>query len=271
MSSMQNGLSTSDKIKALILTYDKQIGLAQLLIKKYRQLEMADVLSFVVPINGQDSIFSVDAVDIEFIQSDSDILSTMHALLSGFADDDWIFWAIDDRYPLTLDAKSFLEITQYLSTAPANINGIKLLHWREKLTTDAIKIGETRYFLQEVENTFGLWHHHFLRAKVLKSLFLRENSQQLNNITAINEYFCNSVPLSFLEGIYVPERPIATLGEPLYQGKLTLNGKADLIRYDCRVPEYPVIERCMAFYDGQEQIELNPSAPKVVPSDFFKA
>ncbi|MDP2597668.1 hypothetical protein [Alteromonas stellipolaris] len=259
------------RIKALVLTYDKQIGLAQLLIKKYVSLGLGRYFTFIVPVNSLESRFKIDGAEIEFVLSESDILSTMESLLNQVEDNEWIYWAIDDRYPMEVECTQFKVIFDALNTDMfRGINGVKLLPWREPLAAHKFSYKFINLQSQEPKSMFGFWHHHFLRSKVLKAMFLSENKHRENNIRLINNLYRDEDYLPFLEAVYVVDSPIIELAEPLFNGKLTLNGYRDLKTFNCELPDYKVIDDNLAFYDCDEQMTLAPNKPKFVGSEYFE-
>ena len=111
---------------------------------------------------------------------------------------------------------------------------------------------------------FGFWHHQFLRAKVLKDAFFHCNEQSHNDIRAINNSHHSKKSLSFLEKIYVSDRNVIELEEPLWDGKLTRNGVDALCKFDCAVPDYEIVESRLGFNDFDAQLRVNPQRPKFI-------
>ncbi|GAC13361.1 hypothetical protein [Aliiglaciecola lipolytica] len=250
-------------MKAIILSYDKQVGLAQLVVKTYLDLGVK-CLDFLVPINHVHTKRKFEfASNIKCILSKCDILSSMESTLAQCDDDEWIYWAIDDRFPTHIDLSSFDCIYKAIDRGDFDFaNGVKLINWREKLTGKKVNVEGMSFSLQESTSMFGFWHHQFLRAKVLKDTFFTCNEESYNDIRMINNSQHSKKSLSFLENIYVSDRNIVELEEPLWDGKLTRNGVEALLRFDCSVPEYQVVESRLGFKDFDEQLKLNPKRPK---------
>lgn len=94
---------------------------------------------------------------------------------------------------------------------------------------------------------WGFWHHQFLRAGVLKRVFLDNPLRRPFGICDLNRHFHRSQPLEILNHVLIPEDNIIDFAEPCWGGKLTANGLRDLVRYGCRVPEYGRLEDVRIF------------------------
>ena len=124
-------------MKALILTYDKQFGLAQLVIKKYHNFGI-ECLDFFVPINDEDTSRFFDfSKKITCIKSESDILSTMRNLIDQCDDNEWIYWSIDDRFPVGVNLTLFDKVFNSIISGQFDFaQGVKLINWREDLLNE---------------------------------------------------------------------------------------------------------------------------------------
>src|SRR5471030_2517505 len=90
------------KVQALVLTFDEQIGFAELLVKRYDALWPSHPFEFLIPFQDSDRIPSSlrDHPNCRLVRAQRNVRSSMAALLDGIDDHDWLFWAIDDRYPI---------------------------------------------------------------------------------------------------------------------------------------------------------------------------
>lgn len=256
------------KIKVLILTYDQQIGLAELVVKKYSSLGLAANLEFLIPVNSQNTKFNGQYDSVRFIPSKPDILSTMKALLDECDDDEWVYWGIDDRYPIEVERDSFNSIvTAVRNGLSRQVEGIKLLPWREELRDSSFEISGNEFFLQKPISMFGFWHHQFLRSKILKQAFFKYNKHSFNSVNSFNSYYQKMEKIPFFDNIYVSSRPIISLGEPLWCGKLTTNGVLELQGNNCSIPDYEKVDKVIGFLDVESQMKSSKGSPKLVSLD----
>ena len=123
-------------MKAIVLSFDKQSGLVELTYKKYMELWPECPLLFRIPYNDTSTNKSFkyfkSRENVELVESPVAIRSTMQVLLNDLDDEEWVYWCIDDRYPI--DIKS-LELINNIYTAVVNgdvdqLNAVKLFAWR---------------------------------------------------------------------------------------------------------------------------------------------
>jgi hypothetical protein len=173
----------------------------------------------------------------------------MNALLAGCEDSDWVYWCIDDRYPFALREKQALTAI-YDAIRNGNLDdrpGVRMTRWRETLRTSQLRIGNVEFSDQRDAGMWGFWHHQFLRAGILRRVFLDNPLPRPFLIRDLNSHFHRVQPLEILNQVLVPEENIFDFAEPCWEGKLTANGVRDLVRYECRVPEYGLIEDVRIF------------------------
>lgn len=236
----------------ILLTYDDQLGLAELVHKSYAALWPDMPVHFRLPYNGSAKGPAFEYLQAqercEFVSCGKGIIETMHALLADVEDSDWVYWCIDDRYPTWVDTGRCAAALDALSQLPSDADELKLLHWKERLAGHAIDIGGERFLHQTpAERYWGFWHHHPVRARVLRSVFFRDEIMDPCTIAEINKAFKLSASQLFLGKALVPATPMLALAEPLRYGRLTLNGLADLERLDCEIPPYELLEQDIRF------------------------
>lgn len=250
-------------MKALILSYDKQVGLAQLLVKSYDHFNV-NCFEFVMPINSELSrSYFENQNNVKCLISQSDILSSMQTVLQECSDEEWVYWAIDDRFLTDVELSKFKIIFEGIEAGLFDFaNGIKLINWRETLTENSKVVGDLIFIKQQPKGMFGFWHHQFIKAKVLKQAFFEQNTLNINNIREFNNHYQRLDYLPFLENIFVCQSNVIALEEPLWNGKLTKNGMENLEHYNCKVPDYDVVDSVLGFKNFEEQIQNNPKQPK---------
>ena len=224
-------------MKAIVLSFDKQSGLVELTYKKYMELWPDCPLRFRIPYNDISTNKSFEyfksCENVELVKSPVAIRLTMQTLLKDLDDEEWIYWCIDDRYPIEI--KNF-ELLNNIYTAVVNgdvdqLNAVKLFAWREELTDEKLEIGGAKYQLQKPLTLFGFWHHYFLKVKVLKYFFLSDNLPKKYSISDLTMTYHFMEEIDLLTKTAVPEQDILILGEPCFEGKLTSNGYELLEKY----------------------------------------
>ena len=254
-------------MKALILTYDRQIGLADLVIRSYAKLWPDNPFEYLVPLNDPAAGgVLVQGAPVRFVASPSPVRETMAALLGEVRDDEWVFWAIDDRYPVWLDAGRLSRLADDITRGAFDaFNGVRLLHWREELEGELVDTPHGPFRRLRPDGTYGFWHHHFVRAGLLRRSFLADELRGVTDIRAINQGLQAMAPLSFMHDVLVPAAGnLVHLDEPLVAGQLTRNGLQALQAFGCRVPDYGVLDKECGFFDQVSQTRANPQAPRVI-------
>jgi len=242
---------------ALLLTMDAQLGLAELVHKQYARLWPDNPLRFRIPWNGSEEgpalTYLADQPDCEMVRCPRGIRASMGALLEGLTDSSWVFWCIDDRFPTWLDRRRLADVQIELSAAAPSWEEVKLLRWREPLAHQARILGGSSFLEQPRYRHWGFWHHHFVRAGVLRRVFL---DPALGDDAGIQDFVFNRLrgtgrfrrlprrlEARLFPGVaLVPTAPLARLAEPLVGGRLTRNGLAALRGAGCEVPAYEVVE-----------------------------
>ena len=103
-------------MNAIVLTFDNYHPIADHMMHCYGILWPSHPFVFRVPYQKYPQ-WLIDKYEdrIELIKTPNDILGTMKKLLESIDDEDWIYWCMDDRYPIKLDVKKLIEFHKYLS------------------------------------------------------------------------------------------------------------------------------------------------------------
>ena len=234
-------------MKAIVLSFDKQSGFVELVYKKYMELWPDCPLQFRIPYNEKSENKSFEYFkikeNVELVKTPVAIRSTMQALLNDLDEEEWVYWCIDDRYPIEIKDLEMLNsiYTAVVSGDVDHLNAVKLFAWREELADNRLEIGGAGYRLQKPASLFGFWHHYFIKVKVLKYFFLSDNLPEKYSISDLTMTYHFMEEIDLLKHTAVPEQDILILGEPCFEGKLTANGCELLKKYDCPIPPYNVL------------------------------
>jgi hypothetical protein len=248
---------------AIVLTFDEQIGFAELVYKKYMKLWPGCPFIFRIPYNSKKDNksygFFKPKSNVGLIKSESDIRSTMEALLQSIPDNQWIYWCIDDRFPISINVSSIQSIYDNLPKG-TSLNQVKLLRWREPLLNKKTNIGNLKFFKQVDGCFWGFWHHSFMKAGVLKKVFL--SKPKIKTPKHVNRYLMKGGGSVHLSNILVPERNIVTFGEPCIHSRLTRNGLIELKANDCPIPPYASARLYKQFTDHKISPLVPPGSEK---------
>ena len=225
-------------MKAIVLSYDKYRRLTDHMIYQYRHLWPDNPFTFRIPYQ---KLSGKDETDREYVRCPSDIKSTVLALLDGLDDQEWIFWCIDDKYPLNLDIHGIQSVMGWISDVnDTSVDGIlccrpKKLTKQKRLTGKLLKPGNGMTLLER-KNYKCIWIHQFLRVKVLRHLF-----------ESFPDEILSAKAMDSLKGhvgkpddhrLFVTEGTLAVFGESTMRGVITRNCYQSLQEKGLPLPDW---------------------------------
>src|SRR5438874_7130139 len=108
-------MSSPDKIKAIVLTCDRYRAITQHLIVQYERLWPDHPFVFHIPYQ---ELRGVESERIKYFTSPSDIKGTVLHLLADIDDDEWIYWCVDDKYPIQLLTDKIASLISHAMRSP---------------------------------------------------------------------------------------------------------------------------------------------------------
>lgn len=225
-------------MKAIVLTYDKYRCLTDHMIGQYQRLWPDNPFTFRIPYQ---KLAGNNEGDREYIKCASDIKSTVLALLDGLDDQEWIFWCIDDKYPISLDACSIQSIMGWITdTNDTSADGIlycrpKKLTKAKRLTGKLIKL-DNGITLLERKDYKCIWIHQFLRVKVLRHLF-ESFPDEIPN-AKIMDKLKEQVGKPDDHRLFVTEDTLSVFGESTTRGVITKNCYHSLQKQGLPLPDW---------------------------------
>lgn len=223
-------------MKAIVLTCDRYHALARHMIARYDALWPGHPFRFLVPYQERCPSGWSGA---EYRQTPGDVKSTVLALLDGLPDNEWIYWCMDDKYPVRLDIPKIDAILAWIpAIADPGISGILMCRCRHLLRPEYLTGGwltgpaGERYL--ERNSYQQIWIHQFLRVKVLRHLF-----------GALPPGFPAPARLDFFKDglvkpsghrLFVRQRCLAEFGESTAGGILTRNCYDSLLLHKLPLP-----------------------------------
>ncbi len=161
-------------MKAIVLTYDRNAVLTEHMIQCYNELWPDHPFIFRIPYQHDDRLTSFS--QREYIKSAKDIKTTVLTLLEDLDEEEWIYWCIDDKYPIQLHVQQIKEIHDSIINHELDeISSILFCRARmmlksKYLTRDGILFGNEK--LLERKAYHQIWIHQFVKVKVIRYLFL---------------------------------------------------------------------------------------------------
>ena len=114
-------------MKGIVLSFDPHLEIANLLVETYNQLWPDCRFQFRIPFTDRDPRAIFRAQNVEFISTPPDIRSTVKSLLCDLPEHEFVFWCIDDRYPIEIFEPAVLRaVRDFASGAASDVDSIKL-------------------------------------------------------------------------------------------------------------------------------------------------
>ena len=212
-------------MRALVLTCDRYRVITEHMIGQYARLWPAHPFVFQIPFQAERG---VETDRCRYVPAPGAIKATVLTLLDGLPDDEWVYWCIDDKYPIALDLDAIAPLSALLARAESDdMDGLLFCRCRETLNDpDAALLPHTRTDTQggvylERRSWFQVWLHQFLRVKVLRNLF----SQFPDDLDAAKtmDALKWQIPKPPDHRLYVTEHNHAVFGESTKAARITQN------------------------------------------------
>jgi hypothetical protein len=143
------------------------------MISCYNKIWPGHPFTFRIPY--QDNERCIEPDRREYIRTPPEIKATVLALLHDLGEDEWVYWCIDDKYPIQLNLNYIETVYQSIIQEKFNeISGILFCRARKMLDPEYLAgewlLSNRDIFLVRTEYK-QIWIHQFLKVKVLRYLF----------------------------------------------------------------------------------------------------
>jgi hypothetical protein len=229
-------------MKAIVLTYDRHRAITEHMILQYERLWPDHPFVFRIPYQN---LRGNDSVRIKFIKAPGgkpgDIPATVRQLLADVEDEEWVYWCMDDKYPIRLVIEKIARLIAYTRQS-ADMSGLLFCRCRVTLGRPDLALlpGKRRTpvgdVLLERKAWYQIWIHQLLRAKVLRYLFSRI-SDSLDSGKALDAAKSNIVKLEE-HRLFVTEKNLAVFGESTRGGAITRNCYDSIRKTNIELPEW---------------------------------
>lgn len=230
-------------MKALVLTFDKYRPFTEHMIMCYEQLWPNHPFTFRVPYQSdevKDYYEDKFGDKVEMIKSPSGIVDTMFALSDDLDENEWVYWCMDDRYPMKLDVAEVEKCYQY-AVEHDNIDGLmfcnnKRIWMPENIYWHKFKIKtDSRQTYYRRKNYTMIWNHQFLRVKVVRTFFglfprVMKQAKEM-------DYIKDRAVLPDNHRLYVLDHNVAVYGESTNRGVILKNCEKSFREKGLPLPE----------------------------------
>jgi len=214
-------------VPAIVLTCDRYHPFATHMIRRYEEVWPSHPFIFHVPYQQ----WPLEGVRIMTRRTPPAIRATALALLEEFDDETWVYWCIDDKYPIQLVQRPVARLAEaVLSDRLPGVDGVLFCRCRKLLLPQHLleerRDGPGGVVLLRRRDYSQIWIHQFLWVKVLRQLFLRfpESIPQAKGMDAMKD----RIALPADHRLYVVETNLAVFGESTIHGRVTRNCASSL-------------------------------------------
>ncbi len=225
-------------MKAIVLTCDRYRALTEHMIRKYEELWPDHPFVFWIPY--QDLTGSASSRR-EYVKTPSEIRATTLQLISDLDDDEWIYWCVDDKYPIELLVPKIRTIVNDVQDLP-DASGLLFCRCKalvrradETLYPDE-RLSSSGDIYLERRGWNQIWIHQMLRVKVLRYLF----SQMPQEIASakLMDHLKDEIPKPPELRLYVTKDNFAIFGESTHKGTINQNCYDSIVKMDIELPKW---------------------------------
>jgi hypothetical protein len=224
-----------DALPAIVLTCDRYHLFTAHMIARYEAMWPAHPFAFQVPYQHE----PLRGPRVTPRRTAEPIRATVLELLRERPDEQWVYWCIDDKYPLRLVQPAVTRIADAVRAGECgDLDGILFCRARKMLRPDRLmperREGPGGVWLLRRKDYSQMWIHQFFRVKVLRHVFERfPDSVPTAGALDPLKY---TIPLPAGHRLYVVETNLAEFGESTIEGRVTENCAASLAAHGFAIP-----------------------------------
>ena len=225
-------------MKAIVLTYDRYRALTDHMILKYEELWPDHPFLFRIPYQ---ELGGTATRRREYIKTPSEIRATTLKLIEDLDDNEWIYWCVDDKYPIELvlpEIRAVLADTQEFTDASGLLfcRCKALVRRADETLFPGERINSSGQTYLERRGWNQIWIHQLLRVKVLRYLF----SQMPHEIPSakLMDHLKDEIPKPADLRLYVTKDNVAVFGESTHKGTINQNCHESILKTDIALPKW---------------------------------
>jgi hypothetical protein len=211
------------KMKAIVLTCDRYRAMTEHMILRYEQLWPNHPFVFRIPFQN---LAGTETERTNYVRTPGDLRATGLHLIADLHDEEWIYWCIDDKYPIRLITEKIVDLIEDVTRSP-DMSGLLFCRCRAVLESPKLTL-----YPKERVNSLGdiyferkawhqIWIHQLLRVKVLRHLFSHLPSS-IPTAKAMDK-LKDDVIKPPEHRLFVTKENFAVFGESTHKGRITQN------------------------------------------------
>jgi hypothetical protein len=231
--------SENQKIKAIVLTWDRNRAMTEHMILQYEKLWPDHPFVFHIPYQ---SLGGTETERTRYVQTPKNIKATVLHLIGNLDDEEWIYWCMDDRYPIRFAGTEKIARMLWHAVQSPKMSGLLFCRCRALLKNPKTTLFPRKWTNPEGDIYFErrlwfqIWIHQLLKVKVLRHLF-SHLPDQLPNANAMDKLKHEIVKLPE-HHLFVTKENFAVFGESTRRGAITQNCYDSIITTNIELPEW---------------------------------
>ena len=231
-------MSSRPELKAIVLTCDRYQAITEHMILQYERLWPDHPFVFQIPYQH---VRGAGTEKTNYSKAPEDIKGTVLHLLADLDDEEWIYWCVDDKYPIRLVTGKIMDLITRAVSSP-EMSG--LLFCRCRVTLNSPKLA---LYPKEIVNPSGdilferkawyqIWLHQLLKVKVLRYLFAHI-PDRIPSAKEMDELKNGIVKPPDLR-LFVTKENFAVFGESTTRGLITQNCYESIRASQIELPDW---------------------------------
>src|SRR5438270_3656874 len=226
------------KMKAIVLTCDRYRAVTEHMMLQYEKLWPDHPFTFRIPFQ---ELGGGNSKRIELLRTPPEIRPAVLELLRDLPDEEWIYWCVDDKYPVRLVLDKIVDLMDD-ALRSSDMDG--LLFCRAKALK---RRPEETLFPDERANSFGeiylerkgwhqIWIHQLLKVKVVRYLF-SQLPEQIKSAKLMDE-LKDEDPKLPEHRLFVTKNNFPMFGQSTHKGTINRNCYKSIRKTNIKLPEW---------------------------------
>jgi hypothetical protein len=231
-------MTQNRKIKAIVLTWDRNRAMTEHMILQYARVWPHHPFMFHIPYQ---ELAGEETEQSTYVKTPPAIRATVLDLIDRLDEEEWIYWCMDDRYPIRF-ATGKIERLIELGLSSSKMSGLLFCRCRRLLRRPKETLYRQKWLNRDGDIYYErrgwsqIWIHQLMRVKVLRYLFthLPEDLPNANAMDKLKHQILKPPELR----LFVTKENFAVFGESTRRGAITQNCYESIVTTNIVLPNW---------------------------------